>query len=221
LGLINVVDATLEQKVDLLVIAGDLFDHNRVGEGIVQFVREQLGRVTCPVVIIPGNHDCYTEQSIYHRFDVATIGSHVHLLSIEEGETMELHDLNVRIWGRGIVDHHPENYPLEQVPPRKGDYWHVGITHGYYTGRGAAMYSSLITAAEIAAADLDYLALGHVHAFATVSQSDPCAAYSGSPTSYPHIPGGTAALVTLDPDTGVEVEEVRVDESQPSQHTLK
>lgn len=221
LGLINVVDASIHHRVDLLLIAGDLFDHNRVGVEIVQFVHRQLGRVNCPVVIIPGNHDCFTDQSIYHRFDPARVGSHVYLLSEEDGETLDLHDLQVRIWGRGIVDHHPENYPMEQVPDRQGDYWHVGMTHGYYTGRGAAMYSSLITADEIAAADLDYLALGHVHAYAVVSQGNTCAAYSGSPTCYPHIPGGTVALVTLDPATGVQVEEVRVDQSPSRYQSLK
>ncbi|HJN48854.1 MAG: metallophosphoesterase [Pseudomonadales bacterium] len=221
LGLINVIDASFHHEVDLLLIAGDLFDHNRVGEQSIQFARQQLARANCPVVIITGNHDCFTDQCVYHRFDLAEIGPHIHLLTEEEGETLDLHDLQVRIWGRGIVDHHPENYPLEQVPDRQGDYWHVGITHGYYTGRGAAMYSSLITAPEIAAADLDYLALGHVHAFSVVSHGDPCAAYSGSPTCHPHIPGGTAALATLDPDTGVRVEPVRVDESADKQQNLK
>ncbi len=211
MGLMNVIDAATRHQVDLLVIAGDLFDHNRVGDDSVQFVCQQLGRTHCPVVMIPGNHDCFSDHSIYHRIDLASVGSHLHLLSEEEGEILDLHDLQLRIWGRGIVDHHPDNHPLSYVPARQGDYWHVGITHGYYTGRGADHYSSLITAGEIAGADLDYLALGHVHVYAEVSQGNTCAAYSGSPTCHPHIPGGTAALATLDPDSGVQVEVVRVD----------
>ena len=63
----------------------------------------------------------------------------------------------------------------------------------------------------IAAADVDYLALGHIHTYADVSHGDTCAAYSGSPNAHPHIPGGTAALATLDPETGVHVESIRVD----------
>lgn len=210
-GLMNVVNAAIQQRVDLLVIAGDLFDHNRVEEPCVQFVCRQLSKVSCPVVMIPGNHDCFTDHSIYHRFDLSLVGSHLHLLSDEDGDALDLHDLQIRIWGRGIIDHHPDNRPLEQVPARKGDYWHVGVTHGYYIGRGADMYSSLITADEIAAADVDYLAMGHVHSYAEVSHGNTCAAYSGSPTCYPQLPGGTAALATLDPDSGVKVEAVRVD----------
>jgi exonuclease SbcD len=210
-GLMNVVAASIHHQVDLLVIAGDLFDHNRVGEQCVQFVCQQLASVRCPVVMIPGNHDCFTDQSIYHRFDLSCAGPDVHLLSEENGQTLNLHDLQMRIWGRGIIDHHPDNRPMEEVPAREGDYWHIGITHGYYVGRGADMYSSLITADEIDAADVDYLALGHVHTYADVSHGNTCAAYSGSPTSHPHIPGGTAALATLDPDSGVHVEAVRVD----------
>lgn len=204
-GLVRVVEEAQARGVDLLLIAGDLFDSNRVGADCVEFVCDQLRRVRCPVVIIPGNHDCYTEHSVYHRFDASRAGAGVHLLTREEGEMVTLPELQVRLWGRGIVDHHPGHQPLAGIPPREGDEWHLGMTHGYYVGRGPHSYSSLITAEEIAASALDYLALGHVHVYADVSQGATCAAYSGSPSCGPGVAGGTAALVTLDPGAGARV----------------
>lgn len=209
-GLIEVINRAAEEAVDLMLIAGDLFDHNRVKDEGIQFAIEQLSRIHCPVVLITGNHDCYAEYSIYHRMDVTSAGPHVHFLNQVQGEILELHDLGVRVWGRGIVDHHPGNRPLEKVPVRQGDYWYVGVTHGYFIDRGGQAYSSLITAEEIEETGFDYLALGHVHRYSEISQGRTCAAYSGSPNVDQHLGGASAAIVTMDPLSGVSVEETRL-----------
>ena len=78
------IDLALAEKVDLVLIAGDLFDSNRVPEPAIRFAQAQIARAACPVVLIPGNHDCYDETSIYRRFDFRAIGSHVHPLYAEE-----------------------------------------------------------------------------------------------------------------------------------------
>ena len=208
LGLINVIDAAKAHDVDLMLIAGDLFDHNRVQEAAIEFACHELRRAQCPVVLITGNHDCYTDHSIYHRMDMDSIGAHVSFLTNEPGEWVEYDDLHIRVWGRGIVDHHPEHKPLAADFERDGDYWHIGMTHGYFSVDDQDHYSSLITAAEIGESDFDYLALGHVHTFREVSQGNTLACYSGSPARIPNLPGGAAALVSLDPDAGVAVEKL-------------
>ena len=50
----RVVDEVLESGADLFLIAGDLFDHNRVKGPCIDYVYDQLSRVTCPTVIIAG-----------------------------------------------------------------------------------------------------------------------------------------------------------------------
>jgi len=55
----HVIDAVLETQADLFLIAGDLFDHTRVKGDVIDFVYQQLSRVSCPTVIIAGNHDCW------------------------------------------------------------------------------------------------------------------------------------------------------------------
>src|SRR6266849_4593650 len=61
----RIVDRALTDKVDLLLIAGDLFDHNRVSNEAVDFVRAELERLRQPVVILPGNHDALRTNAIY------------------------------------------------------------------------------------------------------------------------------------------------------------
>ena len=206
----RVIDIVLAEKVDVLLIAGDLFDSNRASIDAIEFAAAQIARVSCPVVLIPGNHDCYDETSIYRRFDFRAIGSHVYPLYAEEGEVAVFDHLGLQVWGKGLIEHAPANRPMAGVPPRQADPWFVGMAHGHFVEDRREPRSSLITPDEIAGSNLDYLALGHVHVFRDVSQGAVRACYPGAPR-IPYAPdAGSVAIVQLDPVTGVTIEERRL-----------
>ncbi len=212
LGFMSVIDKALELDVDMLLLAGDLFDHNRVKEACLGFASEQLARLSCPVVMITGNHDCLASYSIYHKYDPCEAGSHIHFIRDLDGTTLDFPDLGLRVWGKSMFDHHPENKPLAGLPAeRRDDFWMLGMAHGYLVDRGATMFSSLITPEEIAASGLDYLAMGHVHVYQSVVHGDTCAAYCGSPNLEQGAREMTAAHITLDPATGVTVAPIYLD----------
>ena len=201
----KVIDRVIEEEADLFLIAGDLFDSNRVPESGVQFVHRELARVPCPVVMIPGNHDCYDHRSVYKKVDFTTVGSQVYTLTAEEGTIIEFPQLHATVWGKGLVEHDHKYRPLAGVPPRRGNYWHIGMAHGYFVEEEELQRSSLIYPEEIAQSGLDYLALGHVHVFTDLSHGVTKACYPGTPAPL-HLgvnDGGSVALVILDPDEGV------------------
>jgi DNA repair exonuclease SbcCD nuclease subunit len=209
----RVVDTALAERADVLLIAGDLFDSNRVAEPAIRFAAAQLERLACPVVLIPGNHDCYDGTSIYRRFDFRAIGPHVHPLYAEEGETVSFDGLGLTVWGKGLVEHAPANRPMAGVTP--GDravgatgagHWRVGLAHGHFVEDARELRSSLITPEEIARSGLDYLALGHVHVFRDVSQGAVRACYPGAPRISYAPESGSVAIVVLDPELGVGIE---------------
>jgi DNA repair exonuclease SbcCD nuclease subunit len=208
----KVVDRVLEEDAQLFLIAGDLFDSNRVPESGVQFVHQELARVPCPVVLIPGNHDCYDHRSVYKKVDFTTAGPHVYTLTAEQGEMLEFPHLHATVWGKGLVEHDHHYRPLAGVPTRRGDYWHIGMAHGYFVDEEEMQRSSLIFPAEIAQSGLDYLALGHVHVFTDLSHGVTRACYPGTPAPLHHgvHDGGSVALVVLDPDEGVIVTQQRI-----------
>jgi len=208
LGFMHVIDAALEMQVQLFLLAGDLFDHNRVKEPCLAFASNQLSRLTCPVVMISGNHDCMADYSIYQTYDPTLAGDHIHFIKDADGGVVDFESLGVRVWGKGIVDHHPGNKPLACVPAPDFDGWNIGVTHGYYVGRGGESYSSLITPDEIAESRFDYLALGHVHVFSTMHHGDTHAAYPGSPNIGQGIREKTAAHILLDPESGVTINRI-------------
>jgi DNA repair exonuclease SbcCD nuclease subunit len=209
----RVVDHVLEERADMFLIAGDLFDSNRVPASGIEFVHNQLSRLSCPVILIPGNHDCYDQRSIYKKVDFRAIGSHVHPLTHEEGETLEFHELHATVWGKGLVEHDNRYRPLAGVPARRGDFWHIGMAHGYFVEEEEMQRSSLVKPAEIAQSGLDYLAMGHVHVFTDLTQGATKACYPGTPAPL-HLgvnDGGSVVLAVLDPDEGVTFTQQKID----------
>ena len=63
----------LAEKVDLVLIAGDLFDSNVQPRRSVEQVAAELRRLVegrIRTVIIPGTHDVYDRTSIYRAYDL-------------------------------------------------------------------------------------------------------------------------------------------------------
>ena len=51
------IEAAIAIGPDVLVVAGDLFDHGRVSDDVIAWTLEQMSRLDCPVIVLPGNHD--------------------------------------------------------------------------------------------------------------------------------------------------------------------
>src|SRR5690606_13884567 len=103
----------------------------------------------------------------------------------------------------------PTFRPLHGVADRPEDGWYVVMGHGHYVGDvppEKEMRSSPITAADIAATEADYVALGHWHVTTEVSEAGVAAWYPGSPVQ--SWWDGAAPLIERDPEAGVGVRPV-------------
>ncbi len=178
----RIVDRALTDKVDLLLIAGDLFDHNRVPDETVAFVRTELERLRQPVVILPGNHDSLRTNAIYDRHDFTAGAGHVHVIRRLNGETIDFPELDVVVWGRAMEEHEPGFRPLADIPGRDDRRWCLAMAHGFfYEARQRPERSSPIFADEVRDTGWDYIALGHQHVPTNVSQGSVAAYYAGAP----------------------------------------
>jgi DNA repair protein SbcD/Mre11 len=177
----RVVDAVRDSRADLFLIAGDLFDHNRVSGPVIDFVVGELARISCPTVIIAGNHDVWDDGAVLRRTDFARAGGHITLLNQPDGAQVEFPELHATVWGRCMLDHVPSYRPMAGAPPRVRDLWHIGMAHGLYSEDAGTQRSSLITAEEIGASGFDYLALGHVHLHRQMRHGRTLACYPGVP----------------------------------------
>jgi DNA repair exonuclease SbcCD nuclease subunit len=209
----RIVDRVLADQADLLLIAGDLFDHNRVADETVAFVRAELDRLRTPVVILPGNHDCLRANAIYDRHDFTAGASHVHVIRRLNGQTIEFPELDVVVWGRAMEEHEPEFQPLAHIPGRDDRRWCLAMAHGFfYDQRQRPERSSPIFAEDVRDTGWDYVALGHHHVGSDVSQGRVAAHYAGAPMieSAGGRPEGVVLRIDLSPDEGVRVEPRRL-----------
>ena len=198
-GLDAVLASARQHEADALLIAGDLFDNKRVSDATVDRVFADLGALGKPVVVLPGNHD--TLLTIAWRSP--RLPPNLKLMRTDGSDMVFLEKLGLAVWGRPVYDHHPGNRPLAGLPARPQGCWYVPMAHGLFMeGPIDEFRSSPITTAEIADADCDYVALGHVHALREVSQNGVTAYYSGAPSG---SQTRTVIVVDLDPQTGVSV----------------
>jgi len=198
-----VVDLALATAADALLLAGDVVDYNRAPDSTLDFLLAELRRFGRHTFVLPGNHDCYDAESIYRRPAWLERPSFVHLVDSSDDAVCHVPELGLEVWGRPTVRHWRQFHPLASIPPRSSGVWRVAMAHGHLEYPGDEERSSPIFPAHIAAADVDYIALGHWDRQVDVSQNGVPAHYSGAP----HGPRGLTSVlrITLDPSDGVVV----------------
>jgi DNA repair exonuclease SbcCD nuclease subunit len=208
----RVVSIANHRDADLLLIVGDLFDSSRIAEEALAFALGEIGRARMEVVMVPGNHDAHDERSIYAALAPSRLPSNLHLILEPEGRAIDFPHLAARIWGRALVEHSPDYRPLAGLPAPAPARWNIALAHGLFTDDDSGR-SSRITAAEIAASDYHYVALGHVHIFSDVSQAATRAAYCGTPAPlYSNAQAGSAAWVSFVPGEELILKRIVIDD---------
>jgi DNA repair exonuclease SbcCD nuclease subunit len=187
------VDLALAEKVDLYLIAGDLFDSNVQPRRSVERVAEELKRLALArirTVIIPGTHDVYDRASIYRAYDLkAMAGStdHDDLVTVLTSSLDKVHlaALDVVVHGRVFDTKRAPVSPLQGLDAGSEDAgatWRIGMVHGSIAIPGKTDRDEVvITTDEIAGSRLDYLALGHWHSSQQGRAGSVTYAYAGAP----------------------------------------
>jgi len=228
------VDLAIERKVDLFIVAGDLFDSNTQPRRSVERVAAELARLAqskIRSVIVPGTHDCYERASIYRAYDLKALAgstSDDDLVTVITPDQPALHlpMLDTTIHATVFATKRAPFSPLRDLhvdsatEPRAT--WHVGVVHGALaipdrTDRDEVV----VTKEEIAASGLDYLALGHWHSTQRGKAGSTTYAYSGAPepVAVDQDGAGKVLVVSFDDAAGGKV--VTVEEAAVGQTTFE
>ncbi len=202
--------AVTQHRADVMLVAGDLFDNQRVDDQLVKATLDRLGALGVPCVVINGNHDVHDDGSVYNRGHVE--GSNVVFLDDHDGTIIELLDGALSLWGKAMPIHDRSFRPLQDVPPRpRPDAWWIVMGHGHYEPEevGIMGRSSPLTPLDIEATEADYVALGHWHVRTDVSTENVPAWYSGAPHGF--AASEQFNLIELHPTDGVTVQSVPVE----------
>jgi DNA repair exonuclease SbcCD nuclease subunit len=217
------VDLALAEKVDVVLIAGDLFDSNTQPRRSVERVAAELRRLgdaRIRTVIIPGTHDVYDRSSIYRVHDLKAMAGSAEdddLVTVLTPDRPHVHleACDVIVHGPVFATKRAPHSPLRDLTVAGGDgaTWHVGMVHGALAIPGRTDADEVVvTREEIAATGLDYLALGHWHSAQQAKAGGTTYAYSGAPepVAVSQDGAGKVLLVTLDEANGAR--SVRIEE---------
>jgi DNA repair exonuclease SbcCD nuclease subunit len=217
------VDLAIAEKVDLFLVAGDLFDSNVQPRRSVERVAAELARLAqakIRSVLVPGTHDVYDRSSVYRAYSLfAMAGTQptddlVTVLTPEH-PWVHLASLDAVVHGPVFPTKRAPYSPLRdlaavQTPAAT---WKIGLLHAAIAIPGRTDHDEVvITVEEIGVSGLDYLALGHWHSAQVATSKGVTYAYSGAPepVAVDQDRAGKVLLVTLDEHDGkrqVKVEE--------------
>jgi DNA repair protein SbcD/Mre11 len=217
------VDLAIAERVDVFLIAGDLYDSNTQPRRSVERVAAELRRLVdarIRTAIIPGTHDVYDRASIYRIHDLAALSGSSPadgLVTVLTPDRPSVHLTTCDVVVHGLVfatkraPHSPLR-DLRVVRDGASPTWHVGMIHGSLlipdrTDRDEVVFRR----DEIEACGLDYLALGHWHSMQQGRFGATTYAYSGAPepVAVTQDGAGKALLVELDDVGGTRT--VRID----------
>ncbi len=174
----KILETAKSQEVDLLVIAGDLFDSNHIDSVLAERVFEGLGALApMNVVITAGNHDPLTTDSFYLNHKMP---QNVHIFG-EEDSFITLENIGTRVYGRSFTGSYMKGKPSFDIAPETDDLFNILVLHGDTSADLGSDYNG-ITQGFLSSSNMDYAALGHIHMASPLQKSgNTYYAYSGCP----------------------------------------
>jgi DNA repair exonuclease SbcCD nuclease subunit len=192
-----------ELRVDFVLVAGDVFDDHSVSrsEAARAFPILESSPGSCPVFIIPGNHDPLVPGGVWDRDPWLRDQPHLRVHFLRKPEPVNVPNLPVTIFPCPVRQRRSMDDPtawIENHPRADGDTKiRIGLAHGSLNIMRLPDDDHLIRPDAVDYYGLDYLALGHWHKRLLHKSSDGLerTAYCGThePMAFP---GGNASLST-------------------------
>ncbi len=175
----RLIGLAAEEKCDLVLLPGDLFDGERVYYETAQALARALGSLNVPVFISPGNHDPYAARSPYVTFRWP---ENVHIFTAPNMESVSLPGLSAVVHGCAFTSKIRDDDPLAGFSVPDDGNIHLLCVHGD-VGNRTGRYAP-IDPAGLAATGAHYAALGHIHMASGLQRA------LSVPWAYPGCPEG-------------------------------
>jgi predicted phosphodiesterase len=172
------VDLAIARRVQLVILAGDLYDGDWVDFRTGLFVHAELARLAPHgifVFVVRGNHDA---ESLISR--QLPRQSHVHVFSARVAQTQVIEALRVAVHGRSFPDRAVGEDLVLGYPSAVAGCFNIGVLHTSLTGSPHHGTYAPTRLDRLVATGYDYFALGHIHARQVVQESSPRIVFPGN-----------------------------------------
>jgi len=165
----NLVELCLAEQVDLLLLAGDLFDGEWKDYNTGLFFTRQMARLReagIPVVSIRGNHDAASHLTSQLRWPDNVIE-----LSSRKAETRVFEPLGIAVHGQSYAKRDTTHDLTVHYPAPLPDCLNIGLLHTALNGRAGHEPYAPCSVSTLVNKGYDYWALGHVHGREVLSEN--------------------------------------------------
>ncbi|MGH7869072.1 MAG: metallophosphoesterase family protein, partial [Candidatus Dormibacteraceae bacterium] len=160
-AVVNLIDLAIDERVDAVLLAGDIYDGDWRDYNTGLFFRAQMGRLAdakIRVFLVSGNHDAASQIS-----QKLKLPPNVYEFSKDGPETQTDEALGLAIHGQGFKFRDMKDNLAIHYPPAQSGLVNIGLLHTALSGReGHANYAPC-TVNQLVASGYDYWALGHIH----------------------------------------------------------
>jgi DNA repair exonuclease SbcCD nuclease subunit len=215
-ALSNLVDVAIRQRVDLVVIAGDLYDGDWDDAHTGLYFVGQAARLReagIPLVMIRGNHDAALRMTQSIELPRNPDGSEI-LMAHDRVDRRVFESLGIVVHGRSFATQAETADLASQYPDAIRGMFNLGLLHTCLTGSEGHQDYAPTSPERLRVKGYDYWALGHIHDRRECQGAgDPPIVFSGN-TQGRHIrevgPKG-CLILNVDPDNRVESRFVPLD----------
>jgi DNA repair exonuclease SbcCD nuclease subunit len=205
---VRIVDLCLDEQVDALLLAGDLYDNDQTSMKTARFLAEQIRRLHeagIRVFVIRGNHDAMSRITKELTFpdSVKVFGGRAETIIVGTNG-----DVPIAIHGLSFAQPHaPESLLPRYGAPTEGAV-NIGIMHTSLAGAAGHDLYAPCNIADLQSAGFHYWALGHIHKRA-VANGRCSIVMPGMPQGRDINEAGakSVTLVTVADDRSVHIEE--------------
>lgn len=206
---IRLVDLCLEEQVDALVLAGDLYDGDQTSMKTARFLAEQLRRLHeagIRTFIIRGNHDALSKitAELVMPDTVKVFGATAEAIAIDRGGHFP-----VTIHGLSFAKPHAPQSLLRHYALPVPDAVNIGIMHTSLGGSERHDLYAPCSVPDLQQSGFRYWALGHIHKRSIVEDAASVIVMPGMPQGRDINEDGpkSVSLVTIRDDRSIVVEE--------------
>ncbi len=167
----NLVQLAIDETVDFVLIAGDLYDGDWKDAGTGLYFVKQMARLReakIPVYLIAGNHDAQNKMTRELRFP-----ENVKIFSSRKPGTERITGLNVVIHGQSYPTAEVRDNLSEDYPNPVAGAFNIGLLHTCGTGAQGHESYAPCTLPQLTGKGYQYWALGHVHTAQALSEDPP------------------------------------------------
>lgn len=195
-----------DNRINMVIIAGDLFESHRPDPAVAEEAVRQLGRLARAgvlLVTVPGNHDEITyHDSVYRQRGDSWPGVLVRNPMPEMVASQSLNGTPVFVYSLAYTGGLTRTDELESLPRAAEPGIHIGVFHGSLDW-DAGDRSLPIASQALAAAEYHYVALGHIHKHGKFKVGKGLAVYPGMVEAKGFDDPGTGELTVVEfSDTG-------------------